>query len=203
MPTTPNVISLSPADWYLRFAKGVSNNPSTGATPVHWQFDFPAAGGEVAYVNVPFSSTEKIEDATLSMTFRVVSSSPAYGFPSATLSGAPALHLFMERYGDDFTAVGDMQYYRWWCGSGAYVLGSNDNQIVTVSCPLSSKAWSSVYGRTDEGEFQATLSNLQWVGFTLGGAGGWGHGVDMSSGSAQFQLLGIQIEPGATTVNPN
>jgi hypothetical protein len=111
-------------------------------------------------------------------------------------SGPPSFHLFIEHLDDDFTN----QYYRWWCGSGGYTLGTQDNQTITLSCPLTYTAWSSVYGRVDKTQFTDTLNNLGWVGVTFGGTGGWGHGVNLLGGSAQFQLIDARISSSVPTV---
>jgi len=39
------------------------------------------------------------------------------------------------------------------------------------------------------------------VGVTFGGTGGWGHGVNLLGGSAQFQVLDARIGGPAPTVS--
>ena len=188
----PNVVSLAPQDWYLRYAVDAPVHP-VAAPGVLWEFAFPVSGGEVGYVTTPYRATQTIAGKTLSLTFEVVSSNPVYGLWDASTYGAPSLHLFIQRQGDDMSAQGEMQYYRWWCGAGAYTLGSADNQVVTVSCPLTPDAWVSVLGAQNATEFQTALNNLQWAGFTFGASGGWGHGVNVTSGNAKFELLDFSV----------
>ena len=90
--------------------------------------------------------------------------------------------------------------FRSWCGSGEYTLGTQDNQTVTLSCPLTYTARSSVYGGVDKTQFADTLNNLGWVGVTFGGTGGWGHGVNLLGGSAQFQVLDAHLNSPVPTV---
>ena len=182
-------VSMAATDWYQRWSTNMPIHPTPEAQG--WYFDFPNAQGEVAYVNTPY--TEVMTGKTVSATFEVVSANPNYGLWSANTYGPPSLHLELQRAGDDWQAGPQTQYYRWWCGSGAYVLGSGDNQIVTVSCPLTPDAWVSVLGAQDAAEFQAALDNVQWVGFTFGASGGWGHGVNVTQGSARFELLDFRI----------
>jgi hypothetical protein len=104
--------------------------------------------------------------------------------------------LFIEHLNDDFKNP----YYRWWCSSGEYTLGTQDNQTITLSCPLTYDSWSSVYGAVDHAQFTSTLENLGGVGVTFGGTGGWGHGVNLLGGSAQFQLLDAHLANPVSTV---
>ena len=149
------------------------------------------------YVEVPFNATEDLTGKTLTITFRVVSDEPVYNANVETgESGPPSFHLFIQRFNDNFTNP----YYRWWCGSGEYTLGTQDNQTVTLSCPLTYTAWSSVYGGVDKTQFADTLNNLGGVGVTFGGTGGWGHGVNLLGGSAQFQVLDAHLNSPVPTV---
>jgi hypothetical protein len=50
-----------------------------------------------------------------------------------------------------------------------------------------------VYGVVDQTQFTGTLNNLGGVGVTFGGTGGWGHGVNLLGGSAQFQVIDARI----------
>lgn len=171
--------------------------PHPAALQTGWQFALPAAPGSVHYVEVPFEATEDLTGKTLTITFRMVSNEPVY---SANVevgeSGPPSFHLFMEHLNDDFTNP----YYRWWCDSVGYNLGTEDNQIITLSCSLTYTAWMSVYGGVDKTKFTDTLNNLGWVGVTFGGTGGWGHGVNLLCGSAQFQLIDASISSPVSTV---
>jgi hypothetical protein len=150
----------------------------------------------VHYVQVPFAATEDLTGKTLTITFRMVSNEPVYNASvEPGESGPPIFHMFLERSNDNFTNP----YYRWWCGAGGYTLGSQDNQTLTVSFPLVYTSWSSVYGVVDQAKFTATLNSLGGVGVTFGGTGGWGHGVNLLGGSAQFQVLDASIGSVAPT----
>lgn len=194
-PSVANTVDMDAAHWSLLYGAGTPSHPAT-AQP-GWQFDIPAAPGSVHYVVAPFNATEDLTGMTLTITFRVVSSQPAYSANvEAGESGPPSFHMFLERSNDDFTN----QYYRWWCSAGGYLLGTQDNQTITLSCPLNYTSWSSVYNQSDQAHFTDTLKNLGGVGVTFGGTGGWGHGVNLLSGSAQFQLLDASISSAAPTV---
>lgn len=187
-PIAPNAVDMNAARWNLLY--GAATPPHPVASEPGWQFDIPAAPGSVHYVEVPFVATEDLTGKTLTITFRMVSNEPLYNANVETgESGPPSFHLFIEHLNDDFTN----QYYRWWCLSGGYTLGTADNQTITLSCPLTYTSWSSVYNVVDEAQFADTLKNLGNVGVTFGGTGGWGHGVNLLGGSAQFQVLDASI----------
>lgn len=187
-PPAPNIVDMDAAHWKILYGTDMPSHPAASQTG--WLFDLPASPGSVHYVEVPFMATEDLTGETLTITFRVVSNTPVYSASVETGESGPAsFHLFIQRLNDDFTNP----YYRWWCGSGGYTLGTQDNQTVTLSCPLTYTAWSSVYGKVDKTQFTNTMNNLGWVGVTFGGAGGWGHGVNLLGGSAQFQVLDAGI----------
>jgi hypothetical protein len=184
----PNNVDMDAAHWNIMYGSGMPLHPTASETG--WQIDMPAAPGSVHYIEVPFKATENLSGKTLTITFRVVSNEPLYNADVETgESGPPSFHLFIEHLNDDFTN----QYYRWWCDSGGYSLGTQDNETITISCPLTYTSWSSVYGVVDQTQFTGTLNNLGGVGVTYGGTGGWGHGVNLLGGSAQFQVIDARI----------
>ena len=191
----PSTLSLSPNDWNLQYGHGVPDHPAATGGSAVWYFAFPSGEGSgVDYVTTPYHPTQDIQGKTLSMTFKVVSSAPVYGLSDPATYPPIALHLFLQRSGDDGSGNGEMQYYRWWCPSGYYNLGSADNTTVTISCPLSAEAWTSVQGRSGTEEFLQTLQNMEASGMTFGGSAGWGHGVNLQAGTARFELLGFSVQ---------
>jgi len=199
----PNTVDTNPQDWGVfscldngSCSTGWSSvtNPVAGTAPVIWTFQFPNQNSSANYITVPYQATENIEGKTFSLTFEVESNSPTYGLSDPSSYGPISLHLFLQRYGDDMSGSGVYAYYRWLCGDSGYILGSADNQIITVSCLLVSTSWSGVIGGSDSTDFQDTLDNMGRVGFTLGGSGGWGHGVYMTDGTATFELMSATIQ---------
>jgi len=197
-PATPNVVDMNAEHWKILYGSQMPTHPAVSQTG--WQFDLPAAPGSVHYVEVPFMATEDLTGKTLTITFRLVSNDPLYNASVEVGESGPAsFHLFIQHLNDDFTDPN----YRWWCGSSGYNLGTQDNQTITLSCPLIYSAWSSVRGKVDKDLFTQTLNNIGWVGVTFGGTGGWGHGVNLLGGSAQFQLLDAHISSSVSTAASN
>jgi hypothetical protein len=190
-PAIANSVDLSPQDWYLLYGSG---------TPVHpepleggaWSFDFPT-DGSIHYVEVPYRATEALTGKTLTMTFQVIASDAEYAADVEDGEQGPAsMHLFIEHEDDDFVTG----WFRWWCDAptGSMFLGTEDNKTITLSCPLVYSSWSDTWGQQNETEFANTLNFMGAVGMTFGGSNGWGHGVRLGAGTAQFHLLTYQIQ---------
>ena len=189
-----NVVDTNPSDWDILYGNGMPHHPySTTSTSEgeNWYIDLPDSSGSLNYVEVPFQANHELGTQTLTATFRIVSSDAVYNGQVDPNAIDPAtFHLFIERQGDDLTN----EYFRWWCGSAVYILGSNDNQMLTITCPLTYDKWTDVYGHRDQNEFQDTLNNIGWVGLTFGGSNMWGHGVNLLGGKARFELINYQIQ---------
>ena len=193
--TTPNIVDMEATHWDLLYGANLPPHPSPSQPG--WQFDIPSAPGSVHYVQVPFNATQDLTGKTLTITFRMASSAPVYNASvEPGESGPPSFHMFLQHANDDFTNPS----YRWWCAAGGYDLGTEDNQTITLSCPLTYTSWSSVINVVDQAQFTETLTHLGSVGVTFGGRGGWGHGVNLLGGSAQFQVLDASISTPAPTV---
>ncbi len=191
-PPALNLIDLTPNSWLLLWGSGLPLHPIP--TTNGWAFSIPSDPGSVHYVQVPFmGGLGTIEGQTLTVSFILHSANPKYSAQVESGESDPAMmHLFIERLNDNFSTAD--QYYRWWCRTTEYILGTNDNVKITLSCPITQVNWSSVYGLSDETNFSDAMKNVGWIGFTFGGNGGWGHGVRLLSGDATFELLNIQLK---------
>jgi hypothetical protein len=181
------VVSLDPKAWEVYYGNlpHYPTGPSDGA----WSTFIPKSPGSLGYVRTPFHSSKTLSSVV--MTFRVTSSPDvAYANVDPAAGDLVMFHLFLERRGDDMRTPN----YRWWADSGGYVLGSQDNSIVTISVPLTSDKWTNVEGHTDDTEFHNALNDLGYVGFTFGGQWSYGHGVNLTSGTADFTLIDYRIE---------
>lgn len=189
-PGEPGLVSLNPQSWYILYGEGTPDQPLSSPAGA-WSIDLPDAAGSIHYVQTPYNASSPLP-TKVSMTFRIDSSPDAvYKGEVDPSAGNPAtFHLFLERRGDNFRK----EYYRWWAGDGGYVLGSNDNSVLTIEVPLTADKWTSVYGHHNNAEFVDTLNNLGWVGITFGGRNYWGHGVNMLEGKAKFTLLDFRVD---------
>ena len=187
-PQEANVVSLDPQNWYIFYSDGVPLHPSAGSGGT-WLFAFPSSqdNGHVGYIQTPFNATTTLHN--VSMTFRVESDQPQYLVRDASDIPPATIHLFFEQKGDDLSNPDG----RWWADAGGYNLGSQDDQTLTITVPLTWDQWTNVDGAKDQIAFSAAFANVGWIGFTCGGQYFWGHGVAMSSGSAKFILINFQV----------
>jgi hypothetical protein len=188
LPQEPNVVSLAPQNWYLFYSVGVPPNPSLDGEGA-WSFEFPSSGtgGHLNYIQTPFNATTTLHN--LIVTFRVESSAPQYEVSDPGDVLPATIHLFFERQGDDLTDRNG----RWWAQAGGYNLGSQDNETITLTVPLTADHWTNVDGQTSAREFPDALRHVGWIGLTCGGQFFWGHGVALGNGTAKFVLLNFEV----------
>ena len=88
------------------------------------------------------------------------------------------------------------EFDRWWANPLSHRLAEGAG---TISVPLTPDQWSSVngkFGTADAGAlagFQSALENVSGLGVTFGGGCFFGHGVDVSGGTARFVLTGYEV----------
>jgi hypothetical protein len=181
-PEAPNVVSLDPSAWYIFNSGGMPAHPSE-STEGAWSFDFPMNPGGVGYVETPFQTTETLSSVTI--TFRVVNNGAQYVVSDPTDIPPATFRLIIEQQGDNLADPNG----RWWDDTFIYNLGSQDNQTLSVTIPITLATWSNVNGQHDADGFAAAMKNIGWVGVTFGGQYFAGHGAALSSGSAQFVLI--------------
>ena len=187
-PQTMNAVSLKPQDWQFFYGADLGTSPAA-STQGAWAFQLPDQPGAVDYLETPFQTTKT--PASITITFEVDSTEPQYnGAVDPTDTNPAHFHLFFERKDDGSLSNPE---YRWWCGQSGYQLGSNDNHVLTITCPLTYDHWTDVYGQQDAAGFKDALNNVAWVGLTFGGNNYFGHGVDLTGGQAQFVLINYQV----------
>lgn len=103
------------------------------------------------------------------------------------------LRLYMQRKGDDMSAVGPMQQYRYWSLPVA-LTGPGDGNLNAI---LDGANWTDVYGAKGSDfpdRFAQCVANADVVGFTFGGAGA-GHGVFVKpgTGTSHFTLTSYTV----------
>jgi hypothetical protein len=132
------------------------------------------------------------------MTFQILTTGAPtfnYAMDSDNTCTTPAtVRLFLERRNDNFSA----EFYRWWANPTAYDLQPTSGNV-TLTVPLAPDQWSSVYGKagnydaTARAGFQDALTDLERVGMTFGGGCFFGHGVNVSGGTARFVLIDYTV----------
>jgi hypothetical protein len=170
-------------DWKIAYSPNMPTSMS--GTKGNWYFDFPSQNG-VHYV-YKLAPAIKVGQ-TITMHFVITGNA---NFVPTEGTATARLRLFLQQRGDTLTA--QEPYKRWW--SLPYVeLGEGE---FTLSVPLSPDQWTSVFGQRGAevpNEFNATIPNLENVGFTFGGTFA-GHGVFVTGGNARFVLKKFSVSP--------
>jgi hypothetical protein len=102
------------------------------------------------------------------------------------------VRLSLQRSGDNLSAIGDMQSYRWWSSNYVELVSPGTYRLSEKTSP---ERWTDVYARNGSAVpylFNAMLSNLGNIGMTFGGDFA-GHGVYCPSGSVKFTLVSFTI----------
>jgi hypothetical protein len=187
-PQEPNVVSLDPDNWYIFYSAKMPAHPAADPAGA-WSFNFPSSesGGHVNYVQTPFNATTALHNVTI--TFQVQNDAAQYVVIDTTDHLPATFRLFFEQQNDNLSDPNG----RWWAQASMYDLGSQDNQTLTISVPLTSDQWTNVVGQQDAQAFSQALENIGWVGLTFGGQYFAGHGVAISSGSAKYILIDYSI----------
>ena len=158
-------------------------------------FDFPTtkSGLFVDYLLFGFGNQMPLQGSTLTVTLAVtVVGTPTFGYMSDLANTCPAPATVRPYFETAFNG----EFDRWWANPTSYVLGPG---TVTLTIPLTPDQWSSVYGKFGNYDansldgFQNALKNTFNIGLSFGGGCFFGHGVNVSGGAAQFQLLGYSV----------
>jgi hypothetical protein len=170
--------------------------PSLHPTPCPegWLLDIPqptADAGHVHYLRVP---TAPLTGKTkMTLRFRLEMDAATKLVP-VHFPGSPSLlTLYFDRKGDDWSATGGYEAYRWFASfrtqqdlkPGEYVVEARFDENWTAVLRSSRE-------NNPEG-FQAALNEAGHVGFVLGGGDGLGHGV-YATGPARLVVTYFGVE---------
>ena len=81
---------------------------------------------------------------------------------------------------------------RFWSNPVAVVLVPGE---YTMIVELSPDQWTNVEGERSASSFAETLKNMGNIGVTFGGGCFFGHGVNVSSGTARFNMTRFELKP--------
>lgn len=152
-----------------------------------FRFAFPRSPG---YVNYCMYNINKAISGEMVCTFQVTGTDPVFNavLRDQTAAFPPAgIKLWFQRRGDDWSAAIGGGSYRWW-STDRSVLAENFEQVRALQVPLTPDRWTNVNGRSDPAGFAAALADCSSVGITFGGGNFAGHGVNLLSGSAVFDM---------------
>jgi len=109
--------------------------------------------------------------------------------PDEFKDGRPAtVSLIIQRKGDNGSAVGKYQSYRWYSTQQAELKAGE----FSLTANLRVDEWGDIYNGHDSDAFASALKNFESVGFVLGSGGGRGHGV-VTTQDARLTLLSFKV----------
>lgn len=165
---------------------------SAGANGSYY-FDFPVGSGSVNYVML--NDTAVLSKAVTANITVSTTGNPTFqyqlGDPSNTCVYPAHTRFMIQEKGDNFTGQGAYEFYRWWSiDPHSYELKAGS---ATLSAPVTDPSqWISVFGKAGNASAAATagftqaLHNMAQVGFVFGGGCFYGHGVQVTGGTARF-----------------
>lgn len=205
--TGPISTSLAASNW-----QEIANGPVplTNCCGGALSFNFPVEDGTYPSMNYLFSalgaSHGKKHQAGVDLsTYHyfstslqiVTTGSPTFNYvlndPSNTCGTPASVRPYFQQANDNYAN----EFGRWWANPISYTLQAGQ---VTMTVPIDPGQWSSVYGKlgnTDAASlvgFQAALRSVGNIGMTFGGGCFFGHGVNISGGTAQFLVLNYSIQ---------
>jgi len=202
-PPSPSHASLSAQVWNIQYSPGMSPHPI--AVAGGWYFDFPAPScGSAEVCSVHYVSTPVRMPVTTSghvnALFQITTTgSPVFNYrlnPGNTCDYPAHTRFYLQRAGDDLSGRGKYEFYRWFSNEMAYELATGSANLTAA---LSPDQWTSVFGKKGDHDtaanvgFVQALQNLANVGFVFGGGCYYGHGVNVSGGTARFSLQEYSI----------
>jgi hypothetical protein len=150
-----------------------------------WFFDFPKPGGKVDYVQ-NFDPPPLVGARKITLRYAVTGG----GFTPDDQDGRARVGLQFQRKGDDWTAKGAMQSYRWYSLERPALSPGE----FTLTVALEPGSWGNVHGSsTDAAGFAAALRELDNIAVVFGSDGAAGHGVYATKAS-RFTLVELTVE---------
>ncbi len=189
--------------WNIQYSPGMPPHPI--AVDGGWYFDFPAPNCgradvcSVHYVTTPVKMSLATSGRVRAM-FRVTASDrPVFNYrlsPDNTCNYPAHARFYLQRAGDDLSGQGEYEFYRWFSNDVAYELAAGSANLIAALTP---EQWTSVFGKKGDYDspamagFAQALRHLGHVGVVFGGGCYYGHGVNVSGGTARFTLREYSI----------
>lgn len=192
-PMDPTNWEIGPVIGGTSLSDGMPLHPH--ADPEGWAIDLPnpvRAAGSVHYVTMPTGSLAGRTKIT--MHYRV-EAAPGVAIVPRNFPDAPSiLSLYFQRDGDNWTAMGPYEAYRWYATfSSQMPVAPGGDQVIEARFD---QKWTAVLTSSRDSNptaFDAALANAGRIGFVLGGGDGYGHGV-YATGPARLVVTSFKVE---------
>ncbi|GAA4019577.1 hypothetical protein GCM10022280_19350 [Sphingomonas swuensis] len=107
----------------------------------------------------------------------------------------PLATLYLQRAGDDWSARGPFETFRWYASFATQTLDASNPGERTIVAPLTAD-WTAIMtsrARSSPAAFRAALAQPFAVGLVLGGGDGLGHGI-AATGPARLVVTDFRVE---------
>ena len=106
----PNAWTIGPVINGQNYSVGMPLNPAPH--PEGWSFDIPQAPGSVHYVTTPYGSLTR--KSALVLRYRIEAGPGVVLHPTRFFGFPSMLSLYFQRQGDDWSARGPFEAFRWY-----------------------------------------------------------------------------------------
>lgn len=176
----PSATSNPAAAWEIgpiidgkNYSEGVPLHPAVVADG--FAIPIPQLPGSVHYVTAQLGPLDG--KRLIRLRYRIDADPSVELHAKSILGSTPAIAVYFQRRGDDWSGLGKYETYRWYAAFVAHEPIRDGQQEIVA--PLDG-AWSAVMGSTAKdhpADFEAAKANANRVGFVMGGGTGYGHGV--------------------------
>jgi hypothetical protein len=185
----PNAWVIGPIIGGHSYSRGMPLHPSPGPGRA-WHIELPRAPGSVHAITFPHGSlTGK---RRIVMQYRIEAAPGVRIVPRTAPAGVGLITPYFQRSGDNWSASGRFEAYRWYATFATREMTAGEHQIVV---PLNGN-WTAVLrssAQSNPAGFADALANADQVGFVLGGGEGYGKGV-FATGPARLVVTDFRVE---------
>lgn len=175
------------------FSIGMPLRPSP--TRTGWSLEFPYPDRDAGHVHyVTFQPESLAGKSSIKVRYRVDAAPGTRFVPQEHMDLPGTVSLFFQRRGDNWTARGKYNYFRWYAPAHSVQEIRPGTYQMTVR--LDDPQWSPVMGgeAVDHPQsFRASLADPLQMGLVFGSTAARGHGV-FATAPARFELLSFKLE---------
>lgn len=171
------------------YSRGMPLHPSPHRSG-GWYIDLPQAPGHVNYIT--FRHGSLAGKSRIVLRYRIEASPGVRIIPKNYPQWTGSITPYFQRRGDNWSARGRFETYRWY---GTFATKGLVPGVHEIVAPLNAN-WTAVEtsnARTQPRAFQDAVADADQVGFVLGGGDGFGHGVS-ATGPARLVVLDFRAE---------
>ncbi len=169
---------------------GMPINPQPGRGG-GFVIELPNAPGSAHYVT--FRHGSLAGKRRIRMRYRIEATPGARVVATTDPNSAGIITPYFQRAGDNWTARGPFETFRWYATFATQRINPGVHEIVA---PLGAR-WTAVQtsnAHDAPGAFRAAVEQADQVGFVLGGGNGYGHGVHVVGGRARLVVTDFRVE---------